>query len=96
MHQAPNQNNVPNEDDNQMLTSIYENVSSEFDEINELIASQISSRADLVETIGKYITEAGGKRLRPLLVLLASKALNYEGKRHVKLATIIEFLPLTA
>ena len=92
MHPAPNQNNVPNEDDNQMLTSIYENVSSEFDEINELIASQISSRADLVETIGKYITEAGGKRLRPLLVLLTSKALNYEGEKHVKLATIIEFL----
>ena len=92
MHPAPNQNNTPNEDDNQMLSSIFENVSTEFDEINKLIASQISSRADLVETIGKYITEAGGKRLRPLLVLLTSKALNYEGKKHVKLATIIEFL----
>ena len=92
MHPAPNQNNVLGSDNDHMLSSVYENVSSEFHQINELISSQISSRAELVETIGKYITEAGGKRLRPLLVLLTSKALNYEGKKHVKLATVIEFL----
>lgn len=46
----------------------------------------------MVEEIGHYIVEAGGKRLRPLLVLLASKSLGYSGPQHIDLATIIEFI----
>ena len=49
----------------------------------------------MVEDIGSYIVEKGGKRLRPLMVLLSSQALGYVGDQHVKLATIIEFLHAT-
>src|SRR5690606_13106486 len=44
------------------------------------------------ENIGHYITEAGGKRIRPVLSLLSARALGYEGQGHVTLATVIEFI----
>jgi octaprenyl-diphosphate synthase len=46
----------------------------------------------MVEEIAAYLIEAGGKRLRPLLVLLCAKACGYQGSDHVKLAAVIEFL----
>ena len=46
----------------------------------------------MVEEIAAYLIEAGGKRLRPLLVLLCAKACGYQGHHHVKLAAVIEFL----
>ena len=46
----------------------------------------------MVEEIAAYLIEAGGKRLRPLLVLLCAKACGYQGRDHVKLAAVIEFL----
>ena len=46
----------------------------------------------MVEEIAAYLIEAGGKRLRPLLVLLCAKACGYQGNEHVKLAAVIEFL----
>jgi octaprenyl-diphosphate synthase len=45
-----------------------------------------------VENIGEYLIEAGGKRLRPLLVLLAARACGYQGSNHIDLAAIIEFI----
>ena len=42
--------------------------------------------------IGHYIVESGGKRLRPLLVLLAANAAGYKGDKHIPLAAIIEFI----
>jgi len=47
---------------------------------------------DLVESIGRYIVESGGKRLRPLIVLLGARCCGYNGTDHVRLAAIIEFL----
>lgn len=67
-------------------------VSDDFAAVNEKILHQLHSRVGLVEDIGHYITEAGGKRLRPLLALLAAKACNYQGTRHIELAVIIEFI----
>ena len=46
----------------------------------------------MVEEIGQYIVESGGKRLRPMMVLLSSQALGYKGEQNVELAAIIEFL----
>jgi len=52
----------------------------------------LDSRVPLVEEIAHYLLKSGGKRLRPLLVLLAAKSLGYTGSDHIKLATVIEFL----
>jgi octaprenyl-diphosphate synthase len=67
-------------------------VKSEFDQVNELIVSRLNSEVGLVENIGQYIIDAGGKRLRPLLVLLSANSCGYQGDQHAVLAAIIEFI----
>lgn len=74
------------------MQAIRELVSHDFDAVNQEILKQLHSRVVLVEDIGHYITEAGGKRLRPLLTLLAANACQYPGKQHITLAVIIEFI----
>ncbi len=67
-------------------------VAEDFAAVNRTITEQLASRIPLVETIGQYIIESGGKRLRPLLVLLSARSLGYAGDRHITLATLIEFM----
>lgn len=67
-------------------------VKSEFDQVNELIINRLNSEVGLVENIGQYIIDAGGKRLRPLLVLLSANSCGYQGSQHAALAAIIEFI----
>lgn len=67
-------------------------VKTEFEQVNQRIIHELHSDVDLVENIGQYIVDAGGKRLRPLLVLLASKACGYNGIKNRDLAAIIEFI----
>jgi octaprenyl-diphosphate synthase len=67
-------------------------VADDFAAVNRTIVEQLNSKVPLVETIGQYITESGGKRLRPLLALLAARSLNYTGDKHIPLATLIEFM----
>lgn len=71
---------------------IYETVADDFARVNDLITRRLSSDVPLVEKIAQYIVESGGKRLRPLLVLLTARALGYERDEHLKLAAVIEFL----
>ncbi len=72
--------------------SFYQIVSDDFAAIDGIIRQQLSSRVPLVEKIGDYIVSAGGKRLRPLLVLLSGNALGFSGEPLRQLAAIIEFL----
>lgn len=67
-------------------------VESDFAAVNQLIVEKLRSEVGLVENIGQYIVDGGGKRLRPLLVLLLTKALGYRGQQHLDLAAIIEFI----
>jgi octaprenyl-diphosphate synthase len=46
----------------------------------------------LINELGRYIVNSGGKRLRPLLVLLAARACGYQGEHHLELAAVIEFI----
>jgi len=67
-------------------------VSDDFKVVNDLILGQLHSDVNLVETISEYLIESGGKRVRPLLVLLTARCCGYTGDKHTLLATIIEFL----
>ena len=67
-------------------------VSSELDDVNSVIIEQLESDVAMVENVGHYIVEAGGKRLRPMLVLLAAKALAASGPKQVKFAAVVEFI----
>lgn len=74
------------------LSEIYRLVATDFQLVNELIPQRLTSDVAMVEEIGHYIVESGGKRLRPMLVLLSAQALGFKGNGHINLAAIIEFL----
>lgn len=67
-------------------------IEPQFEAVNDYIVNHLGSNVPLVEKIGHYIVESGGKRLRPLLVLLSANAVGYTGEKHVPLAAIIEFI----
>ncbi len=60
--------------------------------VNRLIVEKMESRAPLIPQLAGHIVAAGGKRLRPMLTLAASRLCGYEGERHIALATCVEFI----
>jgi octaprenyl-diphosphate synthase len=60
--------------------------------VDRLIAASLESDVALVSQVSQYIVTSGGKRLRPLIVLLGARAFDYEGDQHVRAAAIIEFI----
>ncbi|MDD5214250.1 MAG: polyprenyl synthetase family protein [Methylococcales bacterium] len=60
--------------------------------VDQLIVSELSSDVILINEIGRYIVTNGGKRLRPMLLLLAAKALGDVSQNHLILAAVIEFI----
>jgi len=60
--------------------------------VDDLIRRRLQSDVVLINQLGHYIINSGGKRLRPLLVLLSAQALGYSGSHHHTLAAIVEFI----
>jgi octaprenyl-diphosphate synthase len=74
------------------MQAIREPVLAELEAVNQLIIQQLESDVDLVENVGHYIVDAGGKRLRPILSLLSAGCCGYEGDEHISFAAVIEFI----
>ncbi len=74
------------------LTSIQSLSASDMQAVNKLIQSQVDSDVALINQLGFYIVNSGGKRLRPLLTVLAARALGIKSDEHHTLAAIIEFI----
>ena len=75
------------------MAFFHNSVADQFQSVNQLILQSLKSEVGLVENIGSYIVDSGGKRLRPVLVLLSAMANGYShGKDHIKIAAIIEFI----
>jgi octaprenyl-diphosphate synthase len=66
-------------------------VSQDFDAVNALIIDKIQSQIGLAQDLSEHLVNSGGKRLRPMLVLLASRACGYQGRHHIDLAAMVEF-----
>ncbi len=60
--------------------------------VNREITTRLRSDVALVSSVAQYIIGSGGKRLRPLITLLAARACGYRGDRHITTAAIIEFI----
>jgi octaprenyl-diphosphate synthase len=60
--------------------------------VNELIIRRMESPVALIPQLAGHLVIAGGKRLRPLLTLVASRMCGYSGRRHIALATCVEFI----
>jgi octaprenyl-diphosphate synthase len=65
---------------------------TEMNQVNKLITEQLSSDVALINQLGFYIINSGGKRIRPLITILAAKALGIHDQNTTKLAAIIEFI----
>ena len=74
------------------LGAIQALVADDMRAVDALIRRRLASDVVLVNQIGEHIIAAGGKRLRPMLVLLAARAMGYRGDDHHQLAAIIEFI----
>lgn len=60
--------------------------------VNASILEQLNSEVSLINQLGYYIISGGGKRIRPMIAVLAARALSYEGDKHIKVAALIEFI----
>lgn len=60
--------------------------------LDEVIRARLHSEVVLVRQVAEYIIHGGGKRLRPVVVLLAARALGYDGPHHHELAAVVEFI----
>jgi octaprenyl-diphosphate synthase len=67
-------------------------IAADMEAVNAVIRRQLHSEVPLVNQIAEYIISAGGKRLRPVLVLLMAQAYGYNGDKHHELAAVIEFI----
>jgi octaprenyl-diphosphate synthase len=74
------------------LSEIRSPVAEDMQAVDRLILRRLESDVVLIKEIGHYIVGGGGKRLRPLAVLLSARACGYQGNQHTDLAAIVEFI----
>ncbi|WP_438971676.1 octaprenyl diphosphate synthase [Methylophaga sp.] len=74
------------------IQSIYSLIEDDMTAVDTLIQQRLQSDVALINQLGFYIINSGGKRLRPAIALLCAKACGYQGDKHINLATIIEFI----
>lgn len=67
-------------------------MAAEMKEVDSVIQRRLASDVALINQISHYIISAGGKRIRPMLVLLFANALGFHGKERFELAAIVEFI----
>lgn len=74
------------------IDQIRELIADDMRAVDQLIHDRLSSDVVLINQLSQYIINSGGKRLRPMLVLLASRAFEYSGDQHINLAAVVEFI----
>ena len=74
------------------IQDVYQLIADDKRAVDELIQQRLASNVVLIDQISHYIINNGGKRLRPMLVLLAARAVGYEGIHHHELAAVVEFI----
>ncbi len=74
------------------LESISEIVAEDLTAVDQLLVRKLQDRVKLIPELAEHIVRAGGKRIRPLVTILAARAAGHTGKRHIRLAAAIEFI----
>ena len=74
------------------LNDIQALVAEDMDGVNACIRAQLHSDVVLIEQMGEYIINSGGKRLRPVIAVLSARACGYQGDKHYLTAAVIEFI----
>ena len=74
------------------IEAVYKMVARDLKAVDRELDRNIQSEIALVPTMGRYILNSGGKRFRPLLLILSARLCGYKGKEHIQLACILEFI----
>jgi len=74
------------------LPQFYALIREDMQSVDAVIRAQLRSEVILINQVAEYIVAAGGKRMRPALVLLAAGSLGYRGRQHHDLAALVEFI----
>ncbi len=74
------------------LESLKHLLAADMSAVDQVIRARLHSEVSLINQVGEYIVNGGGKRLRPALVVLSAEAFAYRGKRHHDLAAVVEFI----
>jgi octaprenyl-diphosphate synthase len=74
------------------IQAVYSLVADDRHAVDALIRQRLHSDVVLINQISHYIINSGGKRMRPVLVLLSARAFGYSGQDHLELAAVIEFI----
>lgn len=67
-------------------------IETELKNVEQQFRNDLESDVFLIRKVGEYVLSSGGKRIRPALLLLSAKLFDYEGQRHISLASVIEFI----
>ena len=67
-------------------------LNDDLEKVNAVVNRAVESEVALISQIGTYIISAGGKRLRPIITILAGKALGYDDPKLYSLAAMVEFI----
>ena len=79
-------------DSKSLLESIHSFVREDLDAMQDYVFHALDSDIPLIQEVGRHIVEHGGKKMRPVTVILGTRAFDYQGPHHVMLATILEFI----
>jgi octaprenyl-diphosphate synthase len=74
------------------LAQVFEPIRDDLREVEREFALHVQSQIDVIPTIGNYVKESGGKRIRPAVLLMAGRMAGYTGERAVRYASVIEFI----
>jgi octaprenyl-diphosphate synthase len=76
----------------QNFTDIQALMKSELELMDKILVNRLDTNVDLISQMSHYIINSGGKRIRPLLLLLCAKATDYDGDYHYSMAVVIELI----
>ena len=74
------------------LAQLFEPIRGDLKEVERQFARQVQSQVAVIPQMGNYVQDGGGKRIRPALLLLASRLCGYRGERAVLFAGVVEFI----
>ena len=74
------------------LSQIFEPIRADLQKVDEEFARHVQSKVELIPQIGQYIRTSGGKRIRPAVLLMASRLVGYTGDRSILYAAVVEFI----
>jgi len=77
---------------NAAIEKALEPIRDDLEKVDLEFRKNLESDVSIISAIGEYVLSSGGKRFRPILLILSAKLCGYQGDRHIPLASLVEFI----